>query len=845
MTAFWVINKQFQMFIDSQFTWDHDPKMTEKFFTEYTGINVKHFRETLLLHMGNVKKSITERAQHEREYDIRMNKRQMLTLKSKVVSSKALDADLVVMESNGTESRKHDTSSSSGNYITHEVDADIRPVNDQVSFAEVDSNTTPDSTNMCHRGGKIDQDAKQHLNIESPFLKAEFFKTNEMIEKETYNELSHRFLLLEKHCISLELEIQQKDASFQSNKPGKNQDAPEFHEFFEINDLKAQLQAKTTLICNLKNQIKSVKEASNEAKLKNDIDVIDTINIELEHKVAKLLKENKTLKKHYKDLYDSIKVTRTMNIEQKNSLIAKNDESKAQIQEKVFANAALKNELRKLKGTSVNTKFTKSSILGKPPLQPYKNQSVVRQPTAFRSERPKSSKPRFASQVDVKQVWLKPVTLQARPNERESASAKPHHMITSSSSRISSKCGSFETPKEHVSPNDIVQNHNLEEAKKKTHEKTRNLPVSKSCVSIKAILVADHSKNPRSFSDSKHFVCSMCHKCVFNANHDACVTKYLNHVNSRAKVQPHKTTVRITPVDHKIIAKKHERQITTRYSFSKSSAVHKKTTNPRSFLRWKPTGKCFKIVGLRWVPTGRIFSSSTSKVNSEPHKVPMQISVTYMNTTNLLIQHFMPRSLKKERCTLQCALSSKEEKSSFAVQDLVVLTGTLSSMTIDQDEPSTSTSQATQEAQSHVTPTSVEEDDHEPSSEESSSRNVIPTNVHLVNQPQEHIGKWTKDQPHDNIFGNPSRPVSTRLQLQTQAMFCYYDALLSLIEPKSYKDALTESCWIEAMKSSMSSNDHIADEYVPATAPTRSDEQILPLGGRLRYIDYRLIQITK
>ncbi|GKC91239.1 hypothetical protein Tco_1151888 [Tanacetum coccineum] len=187
MAAFWVINKQFQMFIDSQFTWDHDPEMTEKFFTEYTRINVKHFRETLLLHMGNVKKSIAERAQHEREYDIRMNKRQMLTHKSKVVSSKALDADLVVMESNGTESGKHDTSSSSGNYITHEVDVDIRPVNDQVSFAEVqltaqhnvraneqhhtdqsepiydihllekvDSNTTPDSKNMCHRGGKID-----------------------------------------------------------------------------------------------------------------------------------------------------------------------------------------------------------------------------------------------------------------------------------------------------------------------------------------------------------------------------------------------------------------------------------------------------------------------------------------------------------------------------------------------------------------------------------------------------------------------------------------------------------------------------------------------------------------
>nr|GEV69303.1 transposase (putative), gypsy type [Tanacetum cinerariifolium] len=39
---------------------------------------------------------------------------------------------------------------------------------------------------------------------------------------------------------------------------------------------------------------------------------------------------------------------------------------------------------------------------------------------------------------------------------------------------------------------------------------------------------------------------------------------------------------------------------------------------PRSCLRWKPTGKIFKTVGLRWVPTGKIFTSSTTKVDSDP-----------------------------------------------------------------------------------------------------------------------------------------------------------------------------------------------------------------------------------
>nr|GEV44642.1 retrovirus-related Pol polyprotein from transposon TNT 1-94 [Tanacetum cinerariifolium] len=147
-----------------------------------------------------------------------MNERQMQSRESKVVSSKALDASLVVTECSGTKSNEHITCISLGTYITHVVDADIRPVNDQMSSAEVDINTTLDSTNMCHKRGEIDQDAKQD-QVKSPLPKAEFLKANDMVEKEVYNELSNRFLQLEKHCISLEISMQQKEESFQNNKP--------------------------------------------------------------------------------------------------------------------------------------------------------------------------------------------------------------------------------------------------------------------------------------------------------------------------------------------------------------------------------------------------------------------------------------------------------------------------------------------------------------------------------------------------------------------------------------------------------------------------------------------------
>ncbi|GJU17017.1 retrovirus-related pol polyprotein from transposon TNT 1-94 [Tanacetum coccineum] len=67
-------------------------------------------------------------------------------------------------------------------------------------------------------------------------------------------------------------------------------------------------------------------------------------------------------------------------------------------------------------------------------------------------------------------------------------------------------------------------------------------------------------------------------------------------------------------------------------------------------------------------------------------------------------------------------------------------------------------------------------------------------------QISEHNSKWTKDHPLENIIGELARPVSTRLQLHEQALFCYYDAFLTAVEPKTYKDALTQACWIEAMQ---------------------------------------------
>ncbi|GJW36380.1 hypothetical protein Tco_0059300 [Tanacetum coccineum] len=109
---------------------------------------------------------------NKRENNRRVNDRVMQSKEGKVDSSTALDAGLVVTESNETESERHVSSSRSGK-DTHAEDADINSVNDKQPLAEVDRNTIPDSTNMCHRGGEIEQNAEE-CQVSCPLLDPSF-----------------------------------------------------------------------------------------------------------------------------------------------------------------------------------------------------------------------------------------------------------------------------------------------------------------------------------------------------------------------------------------------------------------------------------------------------------------------------------------------------------------------------------------------------------------------------------------------------------------------------------------------------------------------------------------------
>nr|GFA23080.1 hypothetical protein [Tanacetum cinerariifolium] len=122
-----------------------------------------------------------------------------------------------------------------------------------------------------------------------------------------------------------------------------------------------------------------------------------------------------------------------------------------------------------------------------------------------------------------------------------------------------------------------------------------------------------------------------------------------------------------------------------------------------------------------------------------------------------------------------------------------------SSTTVDQDAPSTSNSPTPTETQSLVIPQDVRDDNLDmevahmgndplfgvPIPEVTSVQSTTPASPQAVvqtNHPiSHHNSKWTKDHPLNNIIGQLSRPVSTRLQLYEQALFCYFDAFLTSV----------------------------------------------------------------
>ncbi|GJW85574.1 retrovirus-related pol polyprotein from transposon TNT 1-94 [Tanacetum coccineum] len=180
-----------------------------------------------------------------------------------------------------------------------------------------------------------------------------------------------------------------------------------------------------------------------------------------------------------------------------------------------------------------------------------------------------------------------------------------------------------------------------------------------------------------------------------------------------------------------------------------------------------------------------------------------------------------------------------------AIPPPIIPTDPSVSISFDHDAPSSNhspSSSAHQSSSVHhgvATEHSFEVTEHEPfvnvfapdpnSKASSSGTLTIPT-PNQSTQPYEHLRKWTDSHPLDNIIGNPSRPVSTRKQLATDALWCFYNSVLSKVEPKNFKSAVTEDCWFQAMQDEIHEFDRLdVWELVPPPDCADFEESFAPV----------------
>ncbi|GJU82057.1 retrovirus-related pol polyprotein from transposon TNT 1-94 [Tanacetum coccineum] len=793
-------------------------------------------------------------------------------------------------------------------------------------------------------------------------LEVELVKRKNMVEQDVYTELSNSFAKLEKHYISLELDIQLNQQIFQKDKSCETQNALEFSEYFENNDLKAQLQERDTTINKLRNHVKSLRESDKKNIVKQDMDKIETINIELEHSVAKLLSENKLLhkeiehlKKIYKDQFDSIKKTRTLSKEHCDSLIAQlnsksmeNPDLKGQIQEKVFVTTTLQNELRRLKGKNVlDNATTITPEMFKLDLEPLSPKLLNNREAHINYLKTAKEQADIICGI-VKQARAKQPLDRVKSStsaSRSQPSDIKHSMLNANSKLICAACNKYMFNAIHdMFVLEFVKDVNMRSKSKSAKSikkqniwkatckvftdvgyrwkpirrtftlvgnscpltrftSTKVVPLKKTTsksVETQKPKIKVYSRRPKPIKSVVQIVLWYldfgCSKRMTGNRSQLInfVSKFLDNgtefVNQTLKAYyediriSHQTSVARTPQQNGVVERRNQTLMEvacTMLIFSKAPLFlwveaiatacytqnqslirkcHNKTpyellhnkkpdlsyfyvfgalcylTNdsedlgklqPKAdigiFFGYAPAKKSFRIYNRRTlliIETIHVTFNELTSMASKQFSLGLDPQLMTPGTLNLGLvpnpsssKPYIPPTKNDWDILFQPMFDELLNPPPGVVSLVPAIvaqrptdpTGSPVSTLIDQDAPLSSNPSTQEHQKSPIISQYVEEslktphfhDDllHEDSTSQGSS-----SNVRLSYTPLDLLVKWTKNHPLANVIGDPSRSVSTRKQLRTDVMWCYFDALITSVEPKKFKEAMFESSWIEAMQ---------------------------------------------
>nr|GEV04585.1 hypothetical protein [Tanacetum cinerariifolium] len=675
-------------------------------------------------------------------------------------------------------------------------------------------------------------------------------------------------------CVALETELQNDfikkecyDKLFKQDNSFSQQSVPCFDQLFKINELKAQSQEKDTVIMKLKERIKSLSGNLKEEKIKNELEEIETINIELDHKVTKLVTENEHLKQTYKQLYDLIKSSRIRSKEQCDDLIkqvniksAENYDLIASLQEKALVITALKDTLRKLKGKAIV------------------DEAVTLHPI----------KPEFLCKQNQKIRFTEPITSSGNtPIKTASSSNVVSNKPMLSSTRVNLPASASGSQPSGKTKKDRIQQTQSIAKKNKLEAYSRNVELV-----CKIKRLGHNLFSVGQFYDSDLEVAFRQHTCfirnlegvdlLIESRGNNLYTLSLgdmmaqglvrglpklkfekDHLSSacsigKSKKKSHKPKSEDTnqeklyflhmdlcgPMRVKSVnEKKYILVIVDDYSrFTWVKCLRSKDEDPDFIIKF------LKMVQIRLkVPARRIrtdngteFVNQTLREYYEQVGISHETSVARSPQQNGVIERRNRTLIEAARTMLIYALAllflwaeavataskadigifigyAPTKKAAFwiynkrtrrIVETIHVDFNKLMAMASEQSSSGPALHEMTPATiSSGLVPKLTSSTPFIPSSRNECDLLFQPLFDELlapspsVDPPAtEVIAPLNEDHLLDNIIGQLDRPVSMRLQLHEQALFCYYDAFLTSVEPKTYKDALNQSCWIEAMQ---------------------------------------------
>ncbi|GJR59543.1 hypothetical protein Tco_1501705 [Tanacetum coccineum] len=352
-----------------------------------------------------------------------------------------------------------------------------------------------------------------------------------------------------KRVSNSKVDTQLNQEIFQRENSVSNQSALSFDQYFELNELKAQSQEKDTVIKKLKEIIKSLSENMNEDKVKKDIEEIETINIELDHREKDLVittLKNELRKHKGKDLADNV-VTKCP-----------------------IAPKMLKIDVEPLNPRLLNNRSAHSDYL-KYTQEEAELLIIIRQTCPSINNSGDKLVAVTPKNKDKRVRFTEPVTSSGNTNPKTDSSSNlvSNKPVLSSTGVKPSTSASGSQPSGNITKDKIQRTPSSTQKNKVEahHRIVKSSLKNKNCfVKPKGNANVQHSK----LNEVSELLCVKCNGCILFNNHDLCVFDFINDMNARNK--------------SKSVKKSSKRKV------------------------WKLTGKVFTNIGYTWRPTSRTFT---------------------------------------------------------------------------------------------------------------------------------------------------------------------------------------------------------------------------------------------